>query len=182
MGEEIEKIKKNTTRKNKYVDPRSGEIIESEGFPNPTKGQSDLISAIERKGSKQIFDVGIRAIYLGTDAAYNGIMVPAQLALFKPFNSESGNGLSPAAGKLSAMFNDLPWEDRSGHHKHVVSHNAVQVYRRRAFFYDPYIGNWIVMSTEELATLFHIPSSAVSTPNLPRIQSATAGAPSNLPS
>jgi len=39
----------------------------------------------------------------------------------------------------------------------------------------------MVMSTEELATVYHIPSHAVETPTLSRIQSATGEAPINLP-
>jgi hypothetical protein len=43
------------------------------------------------------------------------------------------------------------------------------------------MSNPMVMSTEELATIYHIPSSAIGTPGLRRIQSATGEAPANLP-
>jgi hypothetical protein len=39
----------------------------------------------------------------------------------------------------------------------------------------------MILSTEELATLFHVPSAAIQTPTIPRIQSTTSGAPGNLP-
>jgi hypothetical protein len=39
----------------------------------------------------------------------------------------------------------------------------------------------MVMSTEELATIFHIPSSSAEAPGLERIQSATHEAPADLP-
>jgi hypothetical protein len=181
VQQEIDTLKLKTARITKRTDPVTGAVTETEGFPNPTKGQTDLIAAMDRKNSKQVFDVGIRSIYSGTSAAFNGIMIPAQLTLFKPYNSETGNALGPAP-TLGAMFSDLPWEDRSGHHHHAVNHLAVQAYRRRSFYFDPYVGNWVIMSTEELASLFHLPSSSVSTPNLPRVQSTTSSAPSNLPS
>ena len=62
----------------------------------------------------------------------------------------------------------------------------VEAYRRRQFFYEPFSfgiprDDIMVMSTEELATVFHIPSQAVMTPTLHRLQSATSEAPSNLP-
>ncbi len=180
VTEAIDSIRKKTVRKTSFTDPVTGKVTESEGFPNPTKGQSDAISTIERKGNKQVYDVGIRSIYLGTDAAFQGSMIGGQLSIFKPFNNEAGVGLNPAS-RFGAMFNGFPWEDRSGHHKHHLNQLAVQVYRRRCFFFDPYVGLWNIMSTEELATIFHVPSSAVTTPNLPRIQSATSGAPPNLP-
>jgi hypothetical protein len=39
----------------------------------------------------------------------------------------------------------------------------------------------MVMSTEELATVYHIPSRSIETPGLTRIHSATGEAPANLP-
>ena len=54
------------------------------------------------------------------------------------------------------------------------------------FFFDPFgygipAHEAMVMSTEELATVYHIPSSGIETPGLARIQSATSEAPPNLP-
>ena len=57
----------------------------------------------------------------------------------------------------------------------------IEAYRRRQFFHEPFVAETMVMSTEELATLYHIPSHAVETPSLGRIQSATGEAPVNLP-
>jgi hypothetical protein len=181
VKEGIEEIRAQTVKIIKRVDPVTGAVTETESFPNPSKGQSEGIAAIERKANKQVYDVGIRTIYLAPDHAFQGIMIPAQIALFKPFSNQSGNGLG-LAGKWSGVFNDWPWEDPGGHHKEHLHHLAVQMYRRRSYFHPPYVGTWMHMSSEELATLFHIPSSAVTTPSLQRIQSSTSAAPSNLPS
>jgi hypothetical protein len=102
--------------------------------------------------------------------------------LFKPFNSEQLNGFELITTELSAVFNDWPWEDLSGKKKYKAMHHALENYRRRVYFHPPYIGHYMTLSTEELATLYHIPSSTVSTPSLARIQSRTGEAPSNLPS
>ena len=181
VKEAIEEVRSQTVKKTTRVDPVTGAVSEMESFPNPTKGQSEMMGAIERKASKQIFDVGIRSIYLAPEESFQGIMIPAQINMFKAFNNENGNSLG-LLGVWTAYFNDWPWEDRSGAHKHHLNHEAVQVYRRRAYFYNPYIGPWMNLSTEELATLFHIPAASVTTPNFDRIQSATASAPANLPS
>jgi hypothetical protein len=179
-NETIQTERDATVKKSSYTDPVTGKLIETSGFPNPTKGQNETIAAIERKVGKQNFDVGIRCIYSGTNEAFNGIMIPAQLSLFKPFSNESSNSLT-VKGVFGGAFNDFPWEDPGGHHREYLKHEIVDVYRRRIYYADPYIGPWSILSTEELATLFHIPSSAVTTPNLPRIQSTTSGAPANLP-
>jgi hypothetical protein len=179
-AELVQKLREKTTMTTTYVDPATGEQKTNVGFANPTEGQRDGIKAIERNVSKQAFDVGIRAIYSAPKDVYQGITVPGMLNLFKPFNSETGNQISLQI-VWSAIFNDFPWEDRSGHHQRHIEHEIIRLYRQRQYFYPPYKGQWSIFSTEELATLFHIPSSMVSTPNLPRIQSATTSAPANLP-
>ena len=181
VKEAVEEIRNATVRKTTKIDEATGKAYETESFPNPSRGQSDNMAAIERKASKQIFDVGIRTVYLAPEESFQGIMIPSQINLFKAFNNESTNSIV-LLSVWTAYFNDWPWEDRSGQHKHHLNQEAIQMYRRRAYFYDPYVGPWLNMSTEEIATLFHIPSAAVTTPNLERIQSSTASAPANLPS
>ncbi|MDB5245467.1 MAG: hypothetical protein JWN90_572 [Parcubacteria group bacterium] len=178
--EVINTIRESTTRKTKYVDPTTGKEVVTEGFPNPSKGQSETMAAIDRNVAKQSFDVGIRAIYTAPQEAFQGSMISFFLSMFKPFNSESYNSIKTAA-RFSASFNDYPWEDRGGHLKHHLQEQIVEYYRRRVYFQEPYIGEWMIMSTEEIATLFHVPGANVETPSLPRIQSATSGAPANLP-
>ncbi len=178
--EEIERIRTESQMQTEYVDKATGEKKKIAGFPNPTEGQKDRIKAIERNLSKLAFDVGIRSIYSAPQDKFQGGMITAQLGMFKPFNSESYNSLNPA-NRLSTRFSDWPWEDPGGHHKHHEEHLAVEMYRRRAFFHDPYVGLWNVMSTEELATIYHIPSGTVTTPTMERIQSSSAEAPFNLP-
>jgi len=163
-----------------YVD-KDGTKRTSTSYPNPTRAMANRIEAIERNTGKQAFDVGIRGIYMAPEDAALGTMGGALVNIFKPFNSEQHNSLMPAGGRWSDHFNDYPWEDKGGHHTAHMNHDVVEFYRRRAFFHPPYVGADNVMSIEELATLFHIPSSSVTTPSLPRIQSTTSEAPSNLP-
>jgi len=163
-----------------YVD-KDGTKRTSTSYPNPTRAMANRIEAIERNTGKQAFDVGIRGIYMAPEDAALGTMGGALVNIFKPFNSEQHNSLMPAGGRWSDHFNDYPWEDKGGHHTAHMNHDVIEFYRRRAFFHPPYVGADNVMSIEELATIFHIPSSSVTTPSLPRIQSTTSEAPSNLP-
>ncbi|PIV87178.1 hypothetical protein COW49_01025 [Candidatus Kaiserbacteria bacterium CG17_big_fil_post_rev_8_21_14_2_50_51_7] len=165
-----------------YTDALTGE--ERPGFPNPTKGQIEKIAAIERNVSKQGFDVGGRCIYLAKPEAFNPIMINHMVGLFKPFSTEGWNGIKSAA--WLKRFDDYPWEFGIGKLKDKYRRKLIQAYRRRQFFFDPFSygvskDEVMVMSTEELATIFHIPSRAVETPGLERIQSATGQAPANLP-
>jgi len=179
--EEVETIRAKATSKTTYKDPATGKTVEVAGHPNPTKGEAETIAAIERNTSKLGFETGIRVVYMQQkDTPYTAAGAFASNML-KPFNSEQLNSFKPAE-VYNGAIKGYPWEDPRGKKKEAEMEDAVYRYRRRAFFYPPYIcGHTMVLSTEELATLFHIPSSTVSTPSLPRLQSSTSEAPSNLP-
>ena len=166
-----------------YVDIFTGE--ERPGFPNPTKGQMEKMAAIDRNVGKLAFDVGGRGIYLAKPDKFHGPMVAHLIALFKPFSSEGWNGIN-STGWMK-RFDDYPWEIGTSKRKEHFRKELVEAYRRRSFFYDPFfegglhLKDLMVMSTEELATVFHIPSQSVQAPGLTRIHSATREAPLDLP-
>jgi hypothetical protein len=60
----------------------------------------------------------------------------------------------------------------------------LEAYKLRSYFQGPYKNSFVdkaILTTEELATLFHIPGSVVSTPTVTKISSRKSDAPSNLP-
>lgn len=149
-------------------------------FPNASPGMMLEMEAIERNVGKLTYDVGIRSIYLARPEKYVGMMAGMAVQLLKPFNSQIFNGFAPAP-LWSEKFNDYPWEDIGGRRQAREMHEVVEMYRKRSYFHPPYLGPWLVMSTEELATLYHIPPTYIQTPGLERIQSSSAKAPTNLP-
>lgn len=178
--EEIQKLREEDKVENEYVDASGVKRITT-SYPNPTRAMTARIEAIEKNTGKQAYDVGIRGIYMAPENSAQGTMGGVLVNIFKPFNSENANSLMPADGRWSNHFNDYPWEDKHGHHTAHANHAVLEFYRRRAFFHAPYVGDYNIMSVEELATIYHVPSSSVTTPSLPRIQSTTSEAPSNLP-
>ncbi|MFA7302533.1 MAG: hypothetical protein WC030_02175 [Candidatus Paceibacterota bacterium] len=166
-----------------YADPVTGE--ERPGFPNPTKGESEKMAAIERQTMKLAFDVGMRSIYLAKPDKVHGPTIAHMIALFKPFSTEGWNGINSA--KWMKTFDDYPWEIGVEKRKNRFRRELVEAYRRRAYFYNPFFegdiarSDVMVMSTEELATVFHIPSLSTQAPGLERTSSATGEAPANLP-
>lgn len=177
----IEEIRKNA--RNPYIDPVTGE--ERPGFPNPTKGESEKMAAIDRNTSKLAFDVGARGIYIAKPENVNGISISHLIGLFKPFTTEGWNGINSTAWMKT--FDDYPWEFWADKRKAHFRKELVEAYRRRQFFYDPFFEGGkhakdaMVMSTEELATIYHIPSLSSASPSLERITSAVGEAPPNLP-
>jgi hypothetical protein len=179
--EMIEKIRHDT--RDNYIDAATGE--ERPGFPNPTKAQSEKMAAIDRNVSKLAFDVGGRCIYIARPANFQGASIGQVINLFKPFTSEGWNGIN-SSGWMKT-YDDYPWERNVGKRKAHTIREMVEAYRRRQFFYDPFFHKGLkakeamVMSAEEIATVYHIPSGTTATPSLSRVSSATAEAPSNLP-
>lgn len=150
------------------------------GLSKATVMEKEYLTAIERGLSKQVFDVGIRAIY-SVPKDKKGGLNPFVALMWKPFSSETLNGIMPAGHFGSEKFSGYPWEDIGGVREKREMHEATEVYRLRSFFHPPFRSHWMNMTTEELATIFHIPSSTATTPSLPRIQSTTTAAPANLP-
>ena len=178
-NERLEEFRKSTVRTTSVVDPVTGAVRETESFPNPSRGVQLAMEEVERKVSKPLFDVSIRSIYTAPGDAFQGIMISQLIGMWKPFHSEVVNNFGIT--RWMANFDDQPWQDRSGHHRAHIKRQITDAYRRRMAFHEPYRLPYFVLNTEELASLFHIPSSGVTTPSLPRIQSSTAEAPSNLP-
>ena len=170
---EIEKIRKDTT--SKYEDPVTG--TKRDGFPNPTKGQTEVINALERSISKPGFDVGIRSIYIGNKDVFSGPSIPILVAVLKPYNSGSLNSFGP---KNLTNF-DYPWQDFNDIRKNKLKREMLDAYKKRSYFYSPVKEKPMVLNAEELATIFHFPGLVVQTPTFGRIMSKKAEPPSNLP-
>ena len=169
----VKKIRSDNT--SKYKDPVTGK--EQEGFPNLTKGQMDIISAVERSVSKVGFDVGIRTMYLAEKEVFNGTNIPALMGLMKPFNSPSLNVFKPQ--NITSF--DYPWQDWKDIRLNKLKRDALLAYKKRSYFFGPMKEKHFVLNAEELATIFHFPGTVVQTPTLGRLLSKKAEPPSNLP-
>jgi len=171
--DEVKKIRKENTTK--YTDIATGK--EQEGFPNLTKGQMEIISALERSISKPGFDVGIRSIYLASKDDFNGTNIPMLMSLLKPFNSPTLNNFKPTN---NTSF-DYPWQDWNDIRANKMKQDLLFGYKKRSYFFPPNKEKHFVLNAEELATIFHFPGTVVGTPTLGRLLSKKAEPPSNLP-
>lgn len=169
----IKKIKSDNTPK--FKDPVSGK--EQDGFPNLTKGQMEVISAVERSVSKPGFDVGIRSIYMGDVDVFHGPSIPLLVSLLKPFNSGNLNAFIP---KNTTSF-DYPWQDWKNIRANKLKRELLFAFKKRSYFYPPAKEKHMVLNSEELASIFHFPGTVVGTPTLQRLMSKKAEPPSNLP-
>ncbi|PIR47150.1 MAG: hypothetical protein COV07_00560 [Candidatus Vogelbacteria bacterium CG10_big_fil_rev_8_21_14_0_10_45_14] len=141
-----------------------------------TKSESAFVEGIERKMFSQCFETGIRAIYFSKVGHFNKLHVLPFLGIWKPVSGE-GQGIDFA---ISTTY-DQPWEDPTGMRSKNLRDKFWREYRWRGWHYDPFKRRPAIMSTEELATLYHFPGSVAKTPGLQRIRSKKSEPPMNLP-
>lgn len=146
----------------------------SKGYRVMTKGELDIVSALERSISKLSFDCNIRAIYLAEPSRFDAINIMGLLGSFKQFNSLDLNQF----GLAFATSFDYPWQDYKNMRVNLRKKIIFNSFKRRVFSenYQPF-----VLNTEELATIYHFPGGVAQTPTLTRLMSKKAQPPSNLP-
>ncbi|MEN9621776.1 MAG: hypothetical protein RLZZ67_210 [Candidatus Parcubacteria bacterium] len=164
----------------KIIEESAVENKDGEKVPNSvklTQGQKERIDAIERSQTKFAFDAGIRLLYIAPKDIFDRGNGGGLMGSFKQFNAPNLNGFKPAGG----LGFDYKWQDWSGKKTLKRKINLFKSYCGRFYFHAPHSSKWTVLNTEELATLYHFPGSAVQTPTLKRIPSKRGDAPSNLP-
>ncbi len=159
-----------------------------------TKGQMNVIEAIERSTSKLGFDTGIRMVYVANKDNFNANNIGGLTGSVRQYNSPDLNGFKPD-GATSIKY---AWEDLFGTKIIDKKKSVLSAYKKRKFFYGSpsfdflKIGSYFthpskegkkpfILNTEELATIFHLPGRVSETPTFTRIESKKAEPPANLP-
>lgn len=136
-------------------------------------GEKDVLKAVEENLGKPQFYVRPRYLYIGRRENYDkGIGVNAFFGAMRQFSDENLNCLKPNSTKTTAYHIFIETRLR------YLQRKLLRRYRNRSMDGE---GGKLVMSTEELATVFHLPDMNVMAPSLTRVESKHGGAPSNLP-
>lgn len=153
-----------------------------EGYAQLKPMQYDVIRSMERSTMKQGFNVCIRSIVIFEDGKFNNMMTQALNQMWRPFGvGKSGfyNSIAPDSEKHTNGF-DYPWEFRSVR-RPIRVQKMFEAYAARSAFAPPHIEDAFILTSEELATLFHIPGAEAQQLGIKRIDSMQKGAPPNLP-
>lgn len=166
---------------------------ESMKFPNMTKGQTETIAAIERSMDKMAFDTMIRGIYVAKGKSFNPINISGLIGSMRQYSSNNLNGLKMSVwtdtDTVFSLYKDLvvlfPFLKKSREAlKARLTKRMFDAYCLRSFFHPPYQyhrQNPFIMTTEELATIYHFPGNVSATPTLSKIASKKSEPPANLP-
>ncbi len=152
-----------------------GETVSFKRFP--TKGESEVIAAIQRADGKLNFDCGVRIIYAAKPEVFQGVRIPQSINLMRPFASKELNEFAYNWG----TYFDYPWQDYKRIRADFRRRRILKAYRLRSWFHPPFKRKNFILSSEELATIYHFPGKVLQAPSVNRVMSKKAEAPINLP-
>lgn len=139
-----------------------------------SKGEQEVVGAIEKNISRSGFDTGIRIIYLAKKDTFNPANIGSIFGLLNQYNTQNLNGFKPNRSTAAGLFLR---SKREQFNKKMM----VDAYRNRGYFYAPYRRKTFVFNVEELATIYHFPGRVAETPTFERLESKKGAPPSNLP-
>ena len=151
---------------------------EFEEQPRLTTGERDLITAMERNAGKYAYETAIRWIYITEKGKFNGDFIGPMIRTFGEYDiiGRNGIGVRWRTDFDYNLFQDFSGSRRLAFKKEELEHYKLRKYKKHTDADKPKI-----MTSEELATIFHLPGKAVVTPGLGRLTSSRGEAPINLP-
>jgi hypothetical protein len=150
-------------------------------FNKMPEGTKEAIKAMQRKEFKQMFDVGMRIMYVANKEHYKGKLAGMATAFRSFEHGSSGRGLNGFKPVFNIGPFDWPWQDFMGIRRRGLKKRFYNGYVTRQYFYAPYAQDYIFLNTEELASIWHMPGKVAHTPTLARMPSRRSEAPANLP-
>lgn len=151
------------------------------GYAQLKPMQFDIIRAMERSTMKLGFFTSIRSMYI-TDKQYNSHNSQTISRIFIPIGSVDTpyfNNIALDPVKHTSGF-DFPWEFWFGRRDTRVQ-QLWDAWIARSAFAPPHIEDPMILTSEELATVFHIPGEEAKALGIKRVESKQKGAPPNLP-
>ena len=148
-----------------------------------TKAEKEAAEAIENSISKLPFDCGVRSVYVAKKDVFRPSMIAGINGSFRQYGSPNLNGFKTVNAPKATKFK---WQDKGEVKLMAQKKKILGEYQHRSYFIPEYIpyGSRLahfVMTTEELATVFHLPGNVAKTPTLSRVQAKKVEPPSNLP-
>lgn len=151
-----------------------------------TPGEREIITGLEEKMSKQIFQCGIRFIYIGKRESWFKGNFRLAFAYFNGYTTSNLNSIQPTGQTLTkvkkSFFFPKNWIRPRRHY--LKCRKLFRNYTKRLGPLFPRPGGKLnfMMNIEELASLFHFPGQAIaSTPFMERVEAKKGEAPSRLP-
>jgi hypothetical protein len=154
----------------KEVEPKKEEQMKF-NIQSLTPGEQDVLKVMQENIGKNFFKTKMRLLYLGKKENFDKGAISGIIGAIKQFNDNNLNSFVP--------------QDTSKTYSWYFFTQERLRYRQRKLFIRykdrDMTGNKFFLSTEELATVFHMPDMSVVAPSITKVEARRGGAPSNLP-
>jgi len=150
-----------------------------------TPGEREIVSGIENKVSKVMFQCYLRFIIMGERDKWNKGNLRNILGYFANFNTQNLNALKPWPKSITKVHKHEKLFLNIFFHKTLVffkKRRLLRMYIRRLNYGFPGKDKQFILNIEELATMFHfVGRTAVPAPTIKRIEAKKSEPPVNLP-
>ena len=147
-------------------------------------GEKDIVAALEKKIGKLAFSCIVRYIYLGKREVFFKPNNRLGMSYFTEFNTQNLNTLRPDALTLTKV-KTIKWWFLDARRRFVRQRKLFRQYITRNYHNFPKIpasGDFIILNTEELATIYHFPGHTVAPAStMERIEAKKSEPPADLP-
>ncbi|PIR89312.1 MAG: hypothetical protein COU07_00220 [Candidatus Harrisonbacteria bacterium CG10_big_fil_rev_8_21_14_0_10_40_38] len=137
-----------------------------------TPGERSTLEAIEKKSGKLAFETLVRFVFVDDRKSFTRSHISAVMGAMHQFNTNDLNSFKPNKDTLTAIRKGFFKDQRT----YLRKRKLWDKFKFRRF--SPK-GSYL--NTEELATIFHIPSFAVKAPLLRHVPSKKGEPPAGLP-
>lgn len=178
--EALDKIMNRDSKKKTPLGMKGGDDDEERGqMAMLTMSEKDTLAAMERNMSKYAFKTAIRWIYITKKGKFNGGIFNPMIRSFSQYDVIGRNGIGVRWRTDFDYKNLFPGKKKK--ELDSLKRQELKEYRRRVYYPKSGGDDYKIFTSEELATMFHMPGKVALTPTLDRVPSTRGEAPANLP-
>ena len=137
-------------------------------------GKHEIMKAMEKSWDKLGYETVIRFIYIGPKNNFHQAHASGVTGAFRQFSSQNLNGFK--VNKYRMTYSKGLFKKRKLAYRKSILYPS---FRSRGLFSTMILR--YVLTTEELATIFHFPDVGVRSPLLPRVEAKKGEPPAGLP-
>jgi hypothetical protein len=147
-----------------------------------TPGQKEVLEKVEEKIAKLGFEGGYRFVYIAKKDVFNRARITSILGALKQLSANNLNAFKPNG--------ETGVSDKGWLYQFFPSDKgffaAAREFEKKVKMYDAaikrkFVKKNFILNTEELATIFHLPSLNIKAPGFPRVEAKRGQPPSSLP-
>lgn len=168
-----------------WLDGKKDETRPASKFLDPH--EQDIVKAISNKISKFGFETVIRFVYIDRRDSFSPANVSAIIGSFQQFNISYLNSFKPDTDKKTMTVKGGWLAHFFPKYKEIIEFSRKRKifnrYRLRMFGIRNKVRpeKFSVLNTEELATIYHLPTIMVGAPRLRKLEAKKGGPPTGLP-